>query len=230
MLSEPRRYWVYALTTSRPPAAGEVGLAGEPLQVVAAGGVAAVVGAPGREPRPDQQTLLRYASVIEALARTRPALIPVRFGTRLDLDELRFVLGARRAVLRAQLADVRHRVQMNVHVVEPVLGSPDGARAVRARRGPVDAAVRGTAYLQHRAAEAARAMEVAAFAPVRHAVRRWVRSERVERRGSDVIVYHLVPRGDAEAYRRRLERAAGAEELPVRVSGPWAPYAFVGDL
>jgi hypothetical protein len=84
----------------------------------------------------------------------------------------------------------------------------------------------GTEYLKARAAAAASAHEIAGFAPVRAAVRRWVRDERVERRGTVASVYHLIPRAQTVKYRRALEYAAREAGLRVMVSGPWPPYAF----
>jgi hypothetical protein len=97
------------------------------------------------------------------------------------------------------------------------------ARTLSGPRGePGKARPTGTAYLKARAAE----RDVPEFAPVRAVVRRWVRDERVEKRGRLASVYHLVPRGAAPAYRRALEAAAAAAGLRIVVSGPWPPYAF----
>ena len=64
------------------------------------------------------------------------------------------------------------------------------------------------------------------FEPVKNAVRRWVRDERVEHRAGVSTVYHLVPRSAADAYRRAVQQSSAAAGLPAIVTGPWPPYAF----
>ena len=64
------------------------------------------------------------------------------------------------------------------------------------------------------------------FAPLRAAVRRWVRDERVQMRGSIATVYHLIPRSAVDRYRSALERAARDAGIRLRVLGPRLPYAF----
>jgi hypothetical protein len=80
----------------------------------------------------------------------------------------------------------------------------------------------GTSYLRSRQRERA----VPAFTPVRAAVRRWVREERVEKHHGVASIYHLVPRGSVERYRSALERAAQDAGLRMIASGPFPPYAF----
>jgi hypothetical protein len=71
-----------------------------------------------------------------------------------------------------------------------------------------------------------RELAVPVFDPLRASVRRWVRDERMEKRGGVASMYHLIPTGSAARYRAALEHAAGEEGLRVIVSGPWPPYAF----
>jgi hypothetical protein len=80
----------------------------------------------------------------------------------------------------------------------------------------------GTEYL--RAARAAH--DVPQFVPLRAAVCRWLRAERMEHRGGVSAIYHLIPRGAAHRYRSALERAARTAGIRLRVLGPRAPYAF----
>jgi len=70
------------------------------------------------------------------------------------------------------------------------------------------------------------AQQIPELAPVRTAIRRLVRDERVERRGSIATVHHLIPRAVAGRYRAAVERAAAEKSVRLTVSGPWAPYAF----
>jgi hypothetical protein len=67
---------------------------------------------------------------------------------------------------------------------------------------------------------------VPAFAPLRAAVRRWIRDERVEKHDRVASIYHLVPRGSIDRYTSAIERAAREAGVRMIVSGPWPPYAF----
>jgi len=75
-------------------------------------------------------------------------------------------------------------------------------------------------------ATAVRERAIPAFEPIRAAVGRFVKDERVEKRADVVTVNHLVPRTAVTRYRAAVTRAAGENHLRLMVSGPWAPYAF----
>lgn len=228
--------WVYALTAGGARLPPLSGARRERLRLVRAGRVAAIVGAHRRPPRAAADELRRFDHVVRRLAGALPAILPVRFGSCFDtVDELAFVLSSRQAALRRALAHVRGRVQMTVRIVSgrragrhSGVGTDGGAARIggagRMSRDALPSS--GTAYLKMRAHEAALAHQVPGFDPVRAAVRRWVREERVERRAAVTTVFHLVPRRSAGAYRRAIERALAAESLKAAVSGPWPPYAF----
>ena len=142
------------------------------------------------------------------------ALLPVRFGTVVrDASDLDLIVGQLPDALREQLAGVRDRAQMTILV----LLSPRPRTRVT-RRSPIS----GAEYL--RAAQAAH--DVPGFAPLRAALRRWVRGERVETRGDIASVYHLVPRGAVGRYRAAAMRAGKDAGIRLRVLGPRPPYAF----
>ena len=92
-------------------------------------------------------------------------------------------------------------------------GEPDRARPTYTS---------GAEYLRSRAREQA----VPELDPIRPAIRKWIRDERVERRGGVASVYHLVPRQSAAAYRAALSRAGKEHGTRVLVTGPWPAYAF----
>jgi hypothetical protein len=197
-----------------------------PLRTVTVGSITAIIRDRARPARPADALLRRHDAIVRSLAASAPAILPVRFGTVVqDLEELRLLLGARQRTLLERLRAVRGRVQMTVRFLEAEHVREKGVRSGRLPwpgRSRGQAARSGTAYLKARAAE----RDVAGFAPVRDAVRRWVRDERVEKRGTIASVYHLVPRSGAAAYRRTLERAAAEAGVRMLVSGPWPPYAF----
>jgi hypothetical protein len=211
---------VYALTL--PPERRRVltGLEGERLRAMTVGRVTAIVGELVRPPKPTPAMLRKYSEVVQLLSERFPAILPARFGTCVqDLIELTFILQSRQQTLLRNLRDVRGRVQMTGRILQ----SPGLSGIVSS---PHPSAGSGAEYLRARAAVAAAEKEVAGFAPVRAAVRRWIRDERVEKQGPIASVYHLVPRGQAEKYRRTLEHAAREAGLRLTVSGPWPPYAF----
>jgi hypothetical protein len=80
--------------------------------------------------------------------------------------------------------------------------------------------------LQERLAVLRTAREVPELAPIRPAIRRFVKDERVERCSGVATVHHLIPRAMAERYRSAVERAAERTGVRLAVSGPFAPYAF----
>jgi hypothetical protein len=195
-------------------------MAGEPLRVVAAGGLAAIVGSIGRSPDATPRALARYDAVVRQLAERFPAVLPARFGTCVSREELASILAARADSLSRALRHVRGRAQMTVRVIA------DQGSGIEEHRSHATGALSGTTYLRQRAAADARAREVVAFEPLRSAVKRWIRDERVEKRDRTATIYHLVPRASAAAYTRSLRGAALRAGTPIVVSGPWPPYAF----
>lgn len=157
------------------------------------------------------------------LAERFPAVLPARFGTVMPADELMFILSSRRVALSRALSHVRGRAQMTVRIVK------GEGRGVETEVPPLHrsaTARSGRDYLRARAREAAAQRHIPGFEPVRAAVARFVRDERVERHGTVSTVYHLIPRASSDRYRQDLERAVAAAELSAIVSGPWPPYAF----
>jgi hypothetical protein len=158
-----------------------------------------------------------------AMSRRFTALVPARFGTAVaDEEELSFILRTRAASFRRLLAAVRGRVQMTARFVDTSGHDQD-------REQPADRSS-GTAYLRSRTALHARLAGSAACVQLRGRVQRWIRGERVEWRNRVMTMYHLVPRGAAERYRRALENVALPDGRRVHVSGPFPPFAFADPL
>jgi alkylated DNA nucleotide flippase Atl1 len=189
--------------------------------VLRRGAIAAIVG-DGPAPRSTASTLRRHDRTLRELAARFPAILPARFGTALSEDELLFILSSRRASLARTLSSVHGRVQMTIRVMtrggeEPPPGHPLGSAAS------------GRDYLIGKARDAAAARNVAGFEPIRKAVARLIKDERVDQRVGVASIYHLIPRGSVEAYRRGIREAARAAGIRLVVSGPWPPYAFAAD-
>ena len=93
----------------------------------------------------------------------------------------------------------------------------------------------GARYLQRRRREGSRERTVYEIAPLRPALGRLVRSERVERHLHALpllaSVYHLVDRGGSGAYLAAVQTAAPLlPAVRVTTSGPWPPYAFAPEV
>jgi len=223
---------VYALVSSSRPVQRLTGVAGERLRAIPVDGVLAVIGDVRRRPAASTRNLRQYAAVVESIAGRVSGILPVRFGTTFDdVSELMLVLRSRSATMRQRLRAVRGRTQMTIRLVsESESGDASCASqtraAGRARVRLEHKATQGTQYLQQRLAVLRTAREVPELAPIRPAIRRLVKDERVERRGGVATVHHLIPRAMAERYRAAVERAAAESGVRLSVSGPFAPYAF----
>ena len=222
---------VYALVGSPRPVQKVTGIAGERLRGITAGGIGAVVGEVRRRPAASTRNLRKYAAIIESIAAQVPAMLPVRFGTTFDdPKELTLALRSRGAATRQRLRAVRRRTQMTIRIVgsDPDDGRSQGQTPVMGRSGvrPRNKATQGRQYLQQRLTVLRTAREVRELTSIRSAVLRFVKDERVERRGDVITVHHLIPRATAERYRAAVERAAGQGGIRLLISGPFAPYAF----
>jgi hypothetical protein len=209
---------VYALASRGARSSAVRGVAGERLRMVAAGPLVVIVGQMGAPPRPTVANLIRYDRIVTRLWERNSALLPARFGTRVrDLSELEVLVKVLADDLRSRLSVVRNRGQMTVLIVD---SRPSRPRVSRPR------AKSGGEYLRAKRA----AHDVPQFVPLRAAVRRWLRAERMDRRGGISTIYHLVPRGAVDRYRSALERAARGAGVRLHILGPRAPYAFADVL
>lgn len=203
---------IYALASRHAGRIRVRGVMGEPLQAIRIGRIDAIVGRVRAIPGPTDSNLRRYSRVMSALWRRTPALLPARFGTSArDLADLHVMVRSREHAVRRRLGAVRNRAQMTVRLISK--GEPPPTRERNQS---------GTQYLRARQREYA----VPSFAPLRAAVRRWIRDERVEKRGGVASIYHLVPRGSADRYASAIEEAAREAGVGMIVTGPWPPYAF----
>jgi hypothetical protein len=232
---------VYAVVSGATGSLHINGVAGERLRRTRVAGIDLIVGNIATVPRPTDAALRRYDAAVRRLMATHGSVLPARYGTFAPtLEDLAQNVKDRRDAIRSALRIVRHRVQMTVRIFRgsdrgqtpvrtPVRPRTDpGPNGVRSGSEYEYGATQGRQYLQRRAAE----LQIPGADPLRTAVRKWVRSERVEPRARGPLagsIYHLVPRGAAPAYRTAVERAARAANLTVVVSGPWPPYAF-GEL
>jgi hypothetical protein len=216
--------YLYALVDEEPSGPLGEGVAGEPLRVISQGGLAAVTGEVSDRPRPDRETLEGQDAVVRRLAGLFGALLPARFGEVFaDDDAFAKRLAPREREVAEALALVRGCVQMTLRV----FGEPEP----RPEPEAVPAGGPGTRYLAARRREIERAHSLPEIEPLREALRPLLRAERIERHESAGpllgTAYHLVLRGQSDAYLATLESAKGRiGGRRVAATGPWPPYAF----
>jgi hypothetical protein len=216
--------YLYAVLGDRPRRPLGRGLRGEWVRAVRAGGLIVAAGAMDAAPRPSLRAVRAHDATVRRLAGVASAVLPVRFGTLVgDAAELDRRLEAQAPALARALALVAGREQMTLRVAAP---GPRPGGGLRARRAAGRPGGPGARYL----VRLARARAVPGLAPLRAAVRRFVRAERVEPDpavAGAVRVHHLVDRGRSGAYAAAVRSAARAlPGLRLTVTGPWAPYAF----
>lgn len=168
--------------------------------------------------------LKKHNAIVARLARLVPAILPVRFGTLLESEELDDRLSDRDEELADALSLVRGRVQFTWRAQgrgsRMWAGRPNAAE----RQGVAVAS--GAEYLR-RTAAASRPSPPAAYRPVRAALEPFVASQRYQTRTAAAAdaLYHLV---DAPNVRRYLTAAEVVRRNNPRLSltGPWPPFAF----
>ena len=208
--------YVYAIAKRGVLAAGIRGLRGEKLRAVDMGRVVAVVGELKRRPQPTLTNVVKYDRILTKLWLANSALLPARFGTLVrDASELELMMRPLKDALHSRLAHVSGCAQMTILLVDS---------RERRRPGRPRAPLSGTEYL--RVARSAGLMPE--FSAVREAVYRWVKDERMQKRGTMITIYHLIPRRAAARYRSAAEQAARDAGLGMRIVGPRSPYAFAG--
>jgi hypothetical protein len=216
--------YVYAVLGETPRPDVGAGLSDEPLRVLRSGDLLAAVGEMSARPAVTESTLRAHDAVIRRLASAVHAILPVRFGSLLSESSLADVLRVRAPELTQALALVAGREQMTLRVLgdRPPDREREADEPERADLGP------GARYLTARRDEWRRAREAPELAPLRPVLAPLVRDEHVTRHDTPPLlasVYHLIDRGDADAYRAVI---GGAPPGAVRLvaSGPWPPYAF----
>jgi hypothetical protein len=203
---------LYAIALGAPREAR--GAQGEPVRVVARGGLEAVCGDP--PPPLSAEALRAHEAAVRRIADQAQACLPARFGAgAADERALLEALAARERELLEALELVRGREQMNLRVHGATAALPPGG-------GP------GTRYLEERR----RATRLPGLDPLRSSLSAVIRAERIEpheEAGLIASVYHLIDRGASSDYRRAVERAV-LEDLRLTVSGPWPPWSFAPEL
>lgn len=196
--------------------------AGHRIEFVAADGVYAAVERLDAKPVVSQAALRAQHDIVTQVAAKVDAILPARFGSFVDAEELERVIALRHDVIAEALALVRGRVQMTVRLFEAEDSPAPAARP---------AAASGTSYLEERRnAAAGRALPRADA--VAATVKDIVFASRTEagRGRVAVTIYHLVDRAQIAKYKRALSRLETSSDTRMTVTGPWPPFGFVPDL
>jgi hypothetical protein len=226
--------YVYAVLAETPEGPLPEGLAGERLRLVSCGGVLAAVGEVAGAPPLDAEALRAHDRTVRELAAGSFGLLPARFGS-LSSDEASLCasLQAHQAALRSALDAVRGCEQMTLRMWWSEGGPPERVpdeALPESSLADAGAAGPGRRFLEARRARWDKRQSVPEVARVLQALAALRRSERVEWHDRPPLVasvFHLVPSGTAEAYRRAVAEAVAEEpRLRVSVTGPWPPYAF----
>lgn len=216
--------YVYALVDRNlPPAV----LRGHEIRAVKVGGVYAAVEMTRCAPPVSEAALCEQHEIVVELAARADAILPARFGSLLERDELARIVTRRHRQLTAALELVRGREQMTVRLIGGAAGHPPTpARQRSGASGP------GTRYLEQRRAAAGYPLPDV-VERLTDAVRPLIVSDKAEPgpAGVRATVYHLIERGSSARYRRALEAAsAGSAPFVVKVTGPWPPFAFAPEV
>jgi len=212
------RLYAVARAGAVPPAC--TGAEGEPLRIVTAAGLAALVGtAPAAGAgTATEEALWRHEQAVEALMAAHDVL-PARYGTILGGDEeVAALLSRRHDAFDAALVHVSGAVEVGLRAAL----ADDGARLA--------AADTGTAYLQARKRRDELARRLAER--IDGALRPLSRESRIGDGwgpAGTLASTHLVGRDRVEDFRRRVQQLAGETDFAQLVcTGPWPPYSFVG--
>ena len=213
-------WYVFALVDEPPAPRPGRGLR-EPLRARRVPGGFAIIERRADVPPAEFDTLRRHDAVVTRVAAAVPAILPVRFGTLLEFEELENALAEREEEIADAFEAVRGRVQFTWR-------AGGARRAPGARRAKADARGTGAEYLRRAAAKAA---PPSAFRAVREKLRPLVTAERYQPAMPSLpdSLYHLVDRESIERYGLIAEKLASASPA-LRVSGPFPPFAFTPEL
>lgn len=219
-------WYVFALVDVPPGGRLGRGLSG-PLRARPCAGAYAIVERRADVPPAELGSLRAHQRVVSKLAKTVPAVLPVRFGTLLEDETLDETLAERDKDIAEALALVRHRVQFTWRQAVPSrVTSPS-------RTSDAATDVSGVAYLQRaaKAAKAANAAPPAAFRLLHDRLHAFVVRESFQAATSGMpdTLYQLIEKTAIERYRAMAD-ALTLTNPTLSVSGPWPPFAFAAEL
>lgn len=215
-------WYVFALVDAVPDGPRGKGLGGN-LGVRKVPGGLAIVERRADVPPMEFGTLRKHQAVVARLSERVPAILPVRFGTLLEGEEIDEVLRDRDEELVEAFDLVRRRVQFSWR-----LGK--GTKETKGTKDPRGGAATGTEYLI-RAVRAANPDPPAAFRALRAKVAPLISAERYQPASAQLpaSLYHLVDRSAIERY-HVIAQAIGHTNPGLTMSGPFPPFAFAPEM
>jgi hypothetical protein len=215
-------WYVFALVDAVPRGSAGQGLRA-PLTIRRVGAASIVVERRADVPPAEFGALRRHQAVLARIADSVPAILPVRFGTLLEDEELEEALGERDEEIAEAFGLVRHRVQFTWRKAgQRAKGLGTGLR--------VPESMSGREYLK-RLARSKHPAPPAAFRAVRAKLGALVALEKYQPAAATMpdSLYHLVDRDVVVRYQRASE-ALMRSTPRLTLSGPWPPFAFTPDL
>lgn len=227
-------WYVFALVDAVPTSRPGRGIGG-PLSMLPVGHAFAVAERRADVPPMEFGSLEKHQDVVNRMAASVPAILPVRFGTLLERDALDEALAERDDDLAGAFALVRGRVQFTWRK-RSARGEAGGARgeAGGAKRAAPDTfsslGASGTAYLR-RAAGAAKPAPPAAWRALRSKLAPLFSAERYQPATTTLpeSLYHLVDRAASVRYATIGAGLCHATPM-LTMSGPWPPFAFAPEI
>ena len=222
-------WYVFALVDAVPSARAGRGLGG-PLSVRRIAGAFAVVERRADVPPAAFGTLAKHQEIVGRLAARVPAILPVRYGTLLEAEDLDEAVRDRDDEIAEAFELVRDRVQFTWRIRgKGVRGARRAGGADLSSDLPSSPPVSGAEYLR-RAARAASPAPPAAYRAL--ATLGPLISRQRYQAGPAVTseaLYHLV---DRKLETRYLAAAAAltASTPALVMSGPWPPFAFTPEI
>jgi len=224
-------WYVFALVDAVPKGAPGKGLTGN-LSLREVPGGLAVVERRADVPPMEFGTLQKHQAVVARLCERVPAILPVRFGTLLEGEEIEEVLQERDGEIAEAFSVVRRRVQFTWRRTKDTKQAKETKerKTKEQVRDPRGEAETGTEYLR-RAARAKSPTPPPAFRALRSKVAPLVAAERYQPAAAQLpaSLYHLVDRSAIERYEVIGEAIAHASP-GLRMSGPFPPFAFAPEI
>jgi hypothetical protein len=210
--------YVYALSGG---SAAPFAAHGHRIEFMEFGSVHAAVERSADRPAISESALRTQHEIVVRIFASVDDVLPVRFGARVEEEELGQLVAMRRDVIHRALDLVRGRVQMTVRIRGE---EPSNDRTA----SPTITPATGTAYLEARRSAAARPLTPMASA-VAAAVRHLAVSEKVDGPPgrTSTTVYHLIDKHRVEDYNEAL---SSLQSPTLTVTGPWPAFAFAPDL
>jgi hypothetical protein len=207
------------------------GVAGTPVRIVKFEDLSALVSVVRSDAfKVTRKNALAHHEVVRSIIKQTTPL-PARFGTLVTVQQLQNYVSAHRAAIKAKLAHVRGRTEMNVRMIGTIAGG-DASQESKDEDEPGP----GTAFLLEKRREILR--EEAGVAHKKQ-LSAWlceklgdlIKEEKISVVSSETVILakadHLIERGDVQEYRTRMARAIEERpEVRFMVSGPWPPYSF----